>query len=104
MTHYLSSTRSVLLSKEKYLQLVITREHTSASNSTKNVGTSTLEQRLGTLVLQDLLEGIQRTLVLDSLSGCHHHSSSNGVNGIGCKPSTIGDDPTQGKTSKEVIL
>lgn len=100
----LSATGAVLLSENNQLQLVIASKNTSTSDSAKDVGTGTLEQGLGSLVLQYLREGVQRALVLDSFTGGHHHSSSDSVDGIRSKASTIGDQPTKGKTCKETIL
>lgn len=47
--------------------MVVDGEHTSTGNTTEDVGTGTLEERLDTLGLDDLLEGIDRRLVLDGL-------------------------------------
>jgi hypothetical protein len=47
--------------------LVIDGEHTGTGNTTKNVGTGTLEQRADTLGGDNLAEGIEGGLVLDGL-------------------------------------
>jgi hypothetical protein len=49
-------TTGVNLAKHDLLELVIERQHTSTSNTTKDVSTSTLEERLGTLLSDDLKE------------------------------------------------
>ena len=63
----LAAAWSVLLAKNNKLQLVVSREDTSTSNGSEDVGPSTLEERLGSFVLQDLVEGVQWALVLDCL-------------------------------------
>lgn len=64
----LAPTGTVLLSEYDDLKLVVTSKHTSTGNGTEYVGTGTLEERLGTLVLQYLGEGIKRALVLNGLA------------------------------------
>jgi len=63
-------TRSTLelLAEEDELHLVIDGEHTSTCNTTEDVGTSTLEERLDTLSSDDLATGIHGRLVLDGLN------------------------------------
>jgi hypothetical protein len=56
-----------LLAEEDQLHLVVDGQHTGAGNTTEDVGTSSLEQRLDTLVGDDLPEGVEGGLVLDSL-------------------------------------
>ena len=99
-----TSTRSVFLSEQDKLQLVITSKHTSTCNSTQYVCTSTFEEWLGTLICDDCLECMQRALVLHSLSRSHHHPSTNSVNGVRSQTSTNCDSPSQKETSKETIL
>lgn len=101
---YLATTGSILLAKDNHLELVIHSKDTSTRNSTKDVGASTLEEGLGTLLRQDLLESIQGALVLDGLSRGHHHPSADSVNGVRCKTRTVGDQPTKSKAGKEVVL
>lgn len=101
---FLAAARSIFLSKQNELQLVITSKHTSTCNSTQYVRTSTFEEWLGTLICDDCLECMQRALVLHSFSRSHHHSSSNSVNGIRSQTSTNCDSPSQKETSKETIL
>jgi len=63
-------TRStlVLLAEEEKLGLVVDGEHTGTGNTTEDVGTSTLEERLDTLSGDDLAGGIHGRLVLDGLN------------------------------------
>lgn len=56
-----------LLAEEDELDLVVDGEHTSTSDTTEDVGTSTLEERLDTLSSDDLATGIEGRLVLDGL-------------------------------------
>ena len=56
-----------LLSEEEELSLIVDGQHTGTGNTTENVGTSTLEERLDTFSSDDLLEGIEGGLVLDGL-------------------------------------
>lgn len=56
-----------LLAEHEQLHLVVDGQHTSTGDTTKDVGTGTLEERLDTLLGDDLLEGIDGRLVLDGL-------------------------------------
>nr|GMC82367.1 hypothetical protein BN1708_000269 [Ipomoea batatas] len=73
---YLGTARSILLAENNHLKLIIAGEHTGAGNGTEDIGTGTLEQGFRALLLQDLRS----------------------------KPSSIGDEPSQGKASEEAIL
>ena len=55
------------------LELVETGEDTSASNTTEDVGTSTLHHAHEALVLQDLHAAVDGALVLGAATGGHHH-------------------------------
>ena len=55
------------LAEHEQLDLVIDGEHTGTSDTTENVGTSTLEQRSNTLSSNNLATGIHGRLVLDGL-------------------------------------
>nr|GMC89203.1 hypothetical protein BN1708_000269 [Ipomoea batatas] len=74
--YYLGTARSILLSENNHLKLIIAGEHSGAGNGTQDVGTGALEERFRALLLQDLRS----------------------------KPSSIGDEPSQGKASEEAIL
>lgn len=56
-----------LLAEEEKLDLVVDGKDTSTSNTTENVGTSTLEERVRAFGSSDLAGGVERGLVLDSL-------------------------------------
>merc|ERR1712212_1427735 len=83
--HLSISFKSELLlshSDVDFLELVKSCQNTSTSNATQDVCTSSLHHRHESLVLQDLHGAIDGTFVLDSLSGCHHHSSSDCIHWI----------------------
>jgi hypothetical protein len=56
-----------LLAKHDQLHLVVDGEHTGTSDTTEDVGTSTLEERGDTLLGDDLGGSIEGRLVLDGL-------------------------------------
>lgn len=56
-----------LLSEHEELHLIVERQDTSTGDTTKDVGTSSLEERLDTLLGDNLAGGIERRLVLDGL-------------------------------------
>lgn len=56
-----------LLAEHEDLELIVDGQDTSTGDTTENVGTSTLEERLDTLLGDNLLSGIEGRLVLDSL-------------------------------------
>jgi hypothetical protein len=59
-----------LLAEQDELDLVVDGEHTGTGNTTEDVGTSTLEERLNTLSGDDLAGSIESGLVLDGLGFC----------------------------------
>merc|ERR1712243_510576 len=69
--------------------------NTSSSNTKENVGSSSLHQRHESLVLHDLDSAVNGSLVLDSTTGGHHHTSSDGINGVGHKSSSDGNSPSK---------
>lgn len=56
-----------LLAEHDELGLVVDGEHTGTGNTTEDVGTSTLEERLDALSGDDLATSIERGRVLDGL-------------------------------------
>lgn len=97
-------THRVDLAEHELLGLVVERQDTSTSNTTEDVGTGTLEERLHTLLGNDLRTGVEHGLVVDGTTGSHHHSSTDGVERVRCKTSGGGDSPTEQEGSKEVTL
>lgn len=100
---YLTGSTLEGLSEEEDLELIVDGQDTSTGDTTENVGTSTLEERLDTLLGDDLAGGIESVLVLDGLTRGHHHSSSNGVKGVRSDTGTSGDAPTESERGKEVV-
>ena len=112
-----------LLSEHDELDLVIDGQDTSSGNTTENVGTGTLEERLDTLLGNNLLEGMVGRLVLDGLttkikwseigqlryigSGNlrgHHHTTTDGIKRVRGNTGTSGDTPTESERGQEVAL
>ena len=111
-----------LLSEEKKLDLVVDGKDTSTSNTTEDVSTSTLEERLATLLGDDLAESIHGGVVLDGLhetisiwysrkkgfdtylTRSHHHTTTDGIQRVGGDTGTSGDGPAEQEGSKEVVL
>lgn len=91
------------LSEEEELELIVDGQHTSTGDATENVGTSTLEQGLDTLLGDDLAESIQGRGVLDGLTRGHHHTPTDGVERVRGNTSTGGDSPTEEERGKEVV-
>lgn len=91
------------LAEHEDLELVIDRQDTSAGNTTEDVGTGTLEERLDTLLGNDLLESIEGRLVLDGLTGGHHHATADSVEGVRGDTGTGGDAPAESERGKEVV-
>lgn len=94
----------VLLAEEDELDLVVDRQDTSTGNTTEDVSTGTLEERLDTLLGDDLASSIHGGLVLDGLTGGHHHTTTDGVQRVRSDTSTSGDSPAEQERSKEVTL
>merc|ERR1711975_168676 len=77
------------------LELVETGEHTSTSDTTEDVGTSTLHHAHEALVLQDVHSAVDGTLVLDTATRGHHHPPPDCVNGVGHEAGSNGDSPSK---------
>ncbi len=99
-------TRSTLelLAEHDKLGLVVDGQDTGTGNTTENVGTSTLEERADTLGGDDLASSIHSSLVLDGLTGSHHHATTDGVKRVRSNTSTSGDSPAESEGSQEVTL
>merc|ERR1719342_1399349 len=87
------------------LELVKSSKDTSSSHSSQDVSSSSLHQGHESLVLEDLSEAIQRSIVLDSATRCHHHASSDGINGVRHEPSRDSYSPTkeEGKSDSSIL-
>jgi hypothetical protein len=84
--------------------LIVDGQDTSTCDTTENVGTSTLEERLDTLLGNDLATSIEGRLVLDSLTRSHHHTTTDSVQGVRSDTSTGSDGPSEKERGKEVTL
>jgi hypothetical protein len=73
---FLARATGVDLAEHDLLELVVQGEHTSASNTTENVGTSTLEERANTLLSDDLRASVEHGLVVSGGTGSHHHAAT----------------------------
>ena len=74
------------------LELVKSSQHTSTSNTPEDVSSSTFHQRHESLRLDDLDSTVHGSLVLDGLTRGHHHTPTDGVNGVGDQPRSDGDN------------
>lgn len=84
--------------------MIVDGQNTGTGNTTKDVGTSTLEERLDTLLGDDLATSIEGALVLDGLTRGHHHATTDSVQRVRSDTSTSGDRPSESERSKEVTL
>ena len=95
-------------SAEVSLDLVVEDEDKSATGTSEDVGEATLEEGLeATLVGVDLLEAVHGAvveLVLTSLAGSHHKSTSDGIKGVGDDTSRDGDDLSEHPHGEDVGL
>mmetsp|Transcript_53448 Transcript_53448/g.128715 ORF Transcript_53448/g.128715 Transcript_53448/m.128715 type:complete len:345 (+) Transcript_53448:125-1159(+) len=85
------------------LHLVEASQHTSASHTTQDVGTRTLEEGGEALVLQHLLRAVQGAVVLDGGTRRHHHPTADRVQRVGRKASGDGHDPAEGEGGDEAV-
>ena len=97
-----------MCSDEVSLNLVVEDEDEGATGTSEDVGEATLEEGLeSTLVGVDLLEAVDGAiveLVLTSLAGSHHESTSDGIKGVGDNTSRDGDDLSEGPDGEDVGL
>jgi hypothetical protein len=103
-THYWLSNLFEGLSEKDQLHLIVDGQDTGTGNTTEDVSTSTLEERLNSLLGNDLLSGIEGSLVLDGLTRGHHHATTDSVQRVRSDTSTSGDGPSKSERSKEVTL
>jgi len=98
------NTYGVDLAEHELLHLVVEGQDTGTGNTTEDVGSSTLEERLNTLLGDDLRTGINHGLVVDSTTRGHHHTTTDSVKGVRSETGTGGDTPTEEEGGKEVTL
>ena len=92
------------LAEHQDLHLIVDGQDTCTGDTTENVGTCTLEQRLDTFLGNDLATSIHGRLVLDGLTGSHHHTTTDGVQWVRSDTGTSGDSPSEKEGGKEVTL
>ena len=84
--------------------MIVDGQHTGTGDTTEDVGSGTLEQRLDTLLGDNLATSVEGRLVLDGLTRGHHHATTDGVQGVGGDTSTGGDGPSEHEGGGEVTL
>ena len=84
------------------LELVETSQDTSAGHTTEDVGSSTLHHGHEAFVLEDLDTAVDGALVLDGGTGGHHHTTSDGVDGVGHESGGDGDAPAEDEGEEHV--
>jgi len=83
------------------LEGVETGEDTGAGDAAKNVGAGALHHRHETFVLQNLNGAVDGALVLDGGARGHHHTTTNGVDGVGHQTGCDGDAITQAERQQQ---
>ena len=118
-------TRSSLesLAKHEQLSLIVDRKHTSTSDTSEDIGTSTLEQGSNSLSSNNLATGIEGGFVLDGLriflvnvfwirslamathfTRSHHHTPTDRIEWVRADTSTSGDRPAEQERGQEITL
>lgn len=97
-------THGVDLAEHELLELVVERQDTGTGNTSEDVGSGTLEERLDTLLGDDLRTGVDHRLVVNGTTRGHHHSSSDSVERVGSETGTGGDTPSEEERGEEVAL
>jgi len=86
------------------LELVETGQDTSTSDTTEDVGASALHHGHEALVLEDLHTAVDGALVLDGSAGGHHHTTPDGVDGVGHEAGADGYTPTQEEGQEQRLV
>merc|ERR1719385_45962 len=77
------------------LEFVESSEHTGSCDTSEDVSTSTLHHGHEAFILHDLHGTVNGALVLSTTTRGHHHTSSDGVNGVGHEASSDSHKPTK---------
>jgi len=85
----------------KLLEGVESGEDTCASNTAKDIGARALHHRHEALVLHDLHGAIDGALVLNGRAGGHHHTTTNGIDGVGHQAGSDGDAVAQAEGEEQ---
>merc|ERR1711989_66438 len=78
-----------------------TGQDTSTGDTSEDVGAGALHHGHEALVLHDLNGAIDGALVLDGRSGGHHHTTTDGVNGVGHQAGGDGDTVSQAEGQEQ---
>jgi len=97
-------TSRVDLAEHDLLKLVVEGQHTSTSDTTENVGTSALEEGLGTLLGNDLRASVEHGLIVNGSTRSHHHTTTDGIQWVRGQTSTNGNTPSETERGKEGTL
>jgi len=101
----LSGTTGVDLAEDELLEFVVHGQDTGTGNTSEDVGTSSLEQGLDSLLGDDLGTSVEHALVVGTgTSRGHHHSSPDGVQGVRSETGTGGNSPTEQERGQEGSL
>merc|ERR1719309_1582021 len=88
----------------QFLELVKSSQHTSTGNTSENVGTGSFHHGHEPFSLHNLDSTVNGALVLDSTTRGHHHTSSDGVNGIGHEASGDSYSPAKKEGGKDISV
>lgn len=86
------------------MQLVVACQDSCTCNTSEDIGSSTLEEGSDSLVDENFFGTIDRSAIFFSLAGCHHHSSSDGVDRIRSETSADSDHPPESEVDEEVVV
>ena len=81
--------------------LVESRKDTSSSDGSEDVSSSSVHEGHETFRLNELSSAVEGSGVLDSFTGGHHHSSSDGIDGVGEETSDDSDGVAEGEGKGE---
>jgi len=91
--------------EEECLDLGVEDEHEGATGTSDDVGEGSLEEGSGALVLGDLSEAVQSTVVhLLGSAGVHHESTSDGIERVRDDTSADGDELSEGPHGEDGSL
>jgi len=85
----------------KLLERVKTGEDAGTGDASQDVGASALHHRHEAFVLHDLNGAVDGALVFDGRSGRHHHTTTNGVDGVGHESRRDRDSVTQAERKEQ---
>merc|ERR1719385_477936 len=77
------------------LELIETGQHTGSGHTSQHVGAGALHHGHEALVLEDLHAAVDGGLVLDGSAGSHHHTPSDGIDGVGHETGDDADGPAE---------